>query len=79
MTRINVDLRDNDENRTWELSIAILHSILPLREPWGKNMPLPEVILSQGINNFTELRCLNDRVLGRLLNDEALHGAGVLQ
>ena len=79
LTRINVDLRDNDENRTRDLAIAIFHSILSLREPWGKKLPLPENILNRGKSNFAKLGDLNDKVLKKLFNDEAVRRIGILQ
>lgn len=79
LTRINVDLRDNDENKTRDLSIALFHSIFPSNEPWVRDATLPKQILDRGLNNFEVLHNLDKEVLLEMLNDDMSRNIGLMK
>lgn len=79
LSRTNVDLRDNDQNRTRDLSIEIFHSILPFSEPWERSTTLPKQILDRKFKNFEILHDLDKKVLLEILNNDMSQNIGLLK
>ena len=79
LNRINVDLRDNGENRTRDLSIALFHSILPFSKPWSTNQSLPKQILDKGLKNFEVLHDLDKKILLEILSNDISRIVGLLK
>lgn len=70
LTRINADLRDNEEERSRDLSIVLFHQISSHREPWGGEAGLSEKIIDRGLDNFVALHEIDKAALKEILNDE---------
>ena len=70
LTRINADLKDNEEKRSRDLSIVLFHQISSYREPWGGDAGLDKKIIGRGLDNFVELHEFDKGMLREILNDE---------
>lgn len=77
LTRINADLRDNEEEKSRELSIVLFHQMSPHREPWGEEVALDEKIIDRGLDNFIALHEIDKDVLKEILNDEMSERIGL--
>lgn len=79
LTRINADLRDNDDEKSRDLSIVLLHKVMSQREPWVGDIELPDSVLSRGLDNFEVLHSLDKAVLGEILNDDMSKSIGLIE
>jgi hypothetical protein len=78
LTRINADLRDNDDERSRDLSIVLLHKFMPSRSPWGSEASISDAVLNRGLDNFVFLHELDKTVLKLLINDRMSQDIGLL-
>ena len=77
LTRINADLRDNDEEKTRDLSMVLFHQISSHREPWSGENGLGKEILDRGLENFDSLHQIDKDVLREILNDQMSNSIGL--
>ena len=77
LTRINADLKDNEEKKTRDFSIVLFHQLSSHQEPWGDAMSLPKEVLDRGLDNFVNLHEIDKSVLREILNDEMCKGIGL--
>jgi hypothetical protein len=77
LTRVNADLRDNDEEKARDLSIVLFHQISAYRESWGDEIMLDDAILERGLENFVALHEIDKAILREILNDHISNGIGL--
>jgi hypothetical protein len=79
LTRINTDLRDNQDEMARDLSIVLFHQLAPYREPWAAETGLPREVLDRGLENFVDLHEIDKAVLKEVLNDNMSRKIGLLK
>ena len=77
LTRINADLKDDEEKKGRDLSIVLFHQISSYYEPWVGEFDLDEKIRSRGLGNFSVLHEFAKAILGEILNDEMCKEIGL--
>jgi len=79
LTRINADLRDNDDEKSRDLSIVLFHQFMPQRTAWVGETELPDDVLKRGLENFAILHSLDKQILHEIINDEMSNSIGLLK
>lgn len=77
LTRVNADLKDNDEEKTRDLSIVLFHQMSSHRDAWGGEVGLADEIRNRGLENFVALHEIDKAILGEILNDTMSENIGL--
>lgn len=77
LTRVNADLRDNDEEKTRNLSIVLFHQISAQHLPWQGEVDLDQEIINMGLDNFQRLHDIDKVVLSEILNETMSNTIGL--
>lgn len=78
LTRINADLRDNNDGLpARDLTIVLYHQVLPIPAARGGSDALPKEILNKGLDNFEDLHRLDKSVLAEIINDDMCNQIGL--
>lgn len=78
LTRLNIDIRDNNNRQQRELTMRLFHSITPPHKPLSQeSLSLPEEITSIGLDNFRILHLKARELLKKLLCNDMLEKIGI--
>ena len=79
LTRINADLRDNEDQKARDLSIVLFHQISPFHKPWAGGADLPGKILERSLQNFVAIHDIDKIILRNVLNDKMSRNIGLIE
>ena len=79
LTRINADLRDNENEKSRDLSIILFHQVMPINKPSEEEIKLPKEIVYRGLKNFSFLHDVDKEVLREIVNDQMANDIGLMQ
>ena len=77
LTGIRANLTDNDEEKSRDLSIVLMHQLMSDREPWGSVKEIPASVRDRGIGNFEFLHKIDKDVLRQILNESMAKEIGL--
>ena len=79
LTRIQANLEDNNEEKSRDLSIVLMHQFRGDRESWVGHKKLPDSIRDRALENFEVLHELDKKILGEIINDTMAKEIGLNQ